>query len=134
MLVKVLFELALEGCAGGKLFVVLAPNAPPNMPPEAFAPFSAPPPMGADAPKPKLGDGWPPPKFTLCDRPCDVALAARWCRRCRVRMALRCAGLYLSTMAAAVDAMAVVRVDVGVDVGSKDLQTRRLLRGGASPS
>lgn len=77
LLVKVLFELALEACAGGKLFVVLPPNAPPNMPVEAFAPLSPPPPIGAEAPKLKLDGAWPPLKFTLCDRPCGVALAAR---------------------------------------------------------
>ena len=53
-LVKVLFELV--GWAGGKLFVVLPPKAPPNMPPdEVFAPLLSPP-MGAEAPKPRLDD------------------------------------------------------------------------------
>jgi hypothetical protein len=133
LLVKVLFELALDACAGGKLFVVLAPN-PPNMPVGAFAPLSPPPPIGAEAPKLKPDDGWAPLKFTLCDRPCSVALAARWFSICRVRTALRCAGLYLLTMFAAVDAIAMVRAgaSVGAGAGMGDLRRRRLLRGEAS--
>jgi hypothetical protein len=138
LLVKALFELALEACAGGKLFVVLAPNAPPNMPVGAFAPLSPPPPMGAEAPKLKPVDGWAPLKFTLCERPCGVALAVRWFRMCRVRTALRCARLYFSTMFAAVDAIAVVRAGAGVGAGAgagagrEDLRTRRLVCGEAS--
>ena len=139
LLVKALFELALEACAGGKLFVVLAPNAPPNMPVGAFAfaPLS-PPPIGAEAPKLKLVGGWAPLKFTLCDRPCGVALAARWFTMYRVRTALRCAGLYLAAMFATVDAIAVVRAGAGLGAGAgagagiDDLRTRRLLRGEAS--
>lgn len=78
--------------------MVLPPKPPPNMPPGALAPLLSAPPMGAEAPKPKLGDCCPPPKETLCERPCKVALAARWCSMCRVRTALRGAGLYLSTI------------------------------------
>ena len=54
LLVNVLFEL--DGCAGGKLLVVLPPKAlpPPNISPEAFEPLLSPP-MGAEAPKLKLG-------------------------------------------------------------------------------
>lgn len=56
LLVNALFEL-FAGCAGGKLLVVLPPKdaPPPNIPPAVFAPESGPPPMGAVAPKPKLG-------------------------------------------------------------------------------
>lgn len=56
LLVKALLEL-FDGCAGGKLFVAAPPKAllPPNMPPEAFAPLLSPP-IGAEAPKLKLGD------------------------------------------------------------------------------
>lgn len=133
LLVKALFELALEACAGGKLFVVLAPNAPPNMPVGAFAfaPLSPPPPIGAVAPKLKLVGVWAVLKFTLCERFCGVALAARWFCMCRVRTALRCAGLYLSTMFAVVDAIAVVRAGAGAGAGAgaDDLRTRRLVCG-----
>lgn len=56
-----------DGCAGGKLLVA-APKAfpAPNMP---ALPFS---PMGADAPKLKLGWGCAAPKLTLCERPCGA--------------------------------------------------------------
>lgn len=101
LFVNMLFES--DDCAGGKLFVVLPPKAPPpNIPPDVFAPLS-PPPMGAEAPKLKLGVCCPPPKFTLCESPCVVALAtARWWSMCRVRTALPCARLNLSTMFAVV--------------------------------
>lgn len=67
--------LVFDDCAGGKLLVV-----PPKalLPPNMFEPLLSPP-MGAVAPKLKLGCCCPPPKFTLCDRPCAVALAVRWC-------------------------------------------------------
>ena len=73
LLVKAL--LVFDDCAGGKLFVAPPPKAllPPNM----FEPLLSPP-IGAVAPKLKLGCCCPPPKFALCDRPCAVALAMRW--------------------------------------------------------
>lgn len=49
LLLNMLFE-SEAGAEGGKLLVVVLPK-PPNMPPDPFAPFSAPPPMGAVAPK-----------------------------------------------------------------------------------
>lgn len=96
MLVKVLLEF--DDCAGGKLLVALPPKAllPPNM---LFEPPLSPP-MGADAPKLKPDCCCPPPKFTLCERPCVVALALGRCSFCQFLMALRCAGLYFSTMLA----------------------------------
>lgn len=66
MFANVLLEV--DGCAGGKLLVALPKALPPNIPPEAFELLS-PPPMGAEAPKLKLGVSCPPPKFTLCERP-----------------------------------------------------------------
>lgn len=54
LLVNMLFE-SEAGAGGGKLFVALLPK-PPNIPPDPFAPFSGPPPIGAVAPKLKPPD------------------------------------------------------------------------------